>query len=417
MDLEIIGYSIFVFMLAFFFYGIIPGFGALTVREDWRKFRKRLLEATQFPFVSFSYSDRQKKEFLGKFRFFGHLEAIQGRDRIWINDGNISIACELKDISIYLLPTYTSQKDDSYYEKIEETLPDEELKSLPWNRIFSLPEGTQIFVAGSLFYEGGRIIFRSLQKEPLLVVIYDGEKKNILRKAIWGGRQKNEYWNQYTLISLITGSFSLFLVGYIFLNNPALRLHGLLSITLSLFPIAALLLPGFFLYIPYKILWKKARWLRAQRDLFRLPLRHFQSGQEIKADEIFSSLSTGETYVMASGELIMIGTPRIATQSQDIMIHDNLMIRGSGISKLIKSDDTKYYAFGAYKRIGMGKGELKSPEDPMAELVLIRGNPAVLAVECGKKAFIYNILSALVIFTDLIINLFLIFFLLYWFFL
>ena len=77
-----------------------------------------------------------------------------------------------------------------------------------------------------------------------MVVIYDGDERSILLRAVWGGRQKNEYWNSFTLAALITGSVSLFLMSYLFLSHPLYRQAALFALTLGFFPLATLLPPG-----------------------------------------------------------------------------------------------------------------------------------------------------------------------------
>ncbi|MBE3064065.1 MAG: hypothetical protein IMZ69_03495, partial [Spirochaetes bacterium] len=87
---------------------------------------------------------REKTGFLGSYRFFGTLEAIQGDERIWITNGRQSVAADLSGLSVHILP-----QQDARPENGRET----EMRSVPWGRIFSLPEGTPILVGGALFSE------------------------------------------------------------------------------------------------------------------------------------------------------------------------------------------------------------------------------------------------------------------------
>ncbi len=66
------------------------------------------------------------------------------------------------------------------------------LGSVPWSRIFSLPEGTPVFVGGALFSEEGRGVFRDNGRTRLLVVIHDCPRESVVLRAISGGRQRNE---------------------------------------------------------------------------------------------------------------------------------------------------------------------------------------------------------------------------------
>ena len=120
-------------------------------------------EASLAPFLR--YSDLSGAEGpRGEFRVFGELEAIQGRDRIWINTGEFTVEADLEGVRLYLLPSLSAGGG------LPEPLPDEEPAVAPWNRVFSLPSGMRLFVGGSLFLEEGRGVFRSSPRAPLLVV-------------------------------------------------------------------------------------------------------------------------------------------------------------------------------------------------------------------------------------------------------
>jgi len=247
-DLELI---FLVFIVAFLFYGLIPGIGAFSVRSRWRGFRRRLQESSLFPFVS--YSDLSKRgEYLGNFRMFGDLEAIQGKNGILVNSGSFTVEADLETAKLYFLPSFSASNQKLPVERLEDVVVDEQPASVSWDQIFSLPAGTQMFVAGALFSEEGRAVFRSRHKEPLLVVLYDGDKTTILRRAIWAGRQRNEYWNQFTVASLLTGSFCMLLLAFILLRSAAATRATLLALSLAFFPISGLLPPGFILYYLYR---------------------------------------------------------------------------------------------------------------------------------------------------------------------
>ena len=163
-----------------------------------------------------------------------------------------------------------------------------------WRRIYSLPAGTPMFVGGSLELENGQgRVPRPGRASRWLVVIYDGPRETILPRAIGGGRQKNEYWNRFTLPALITGSFFLVVIAFLLLRFPPLRLPAILALTLSTFPLAPLLPPGVALYFLYRGLWKRARLLRAERDLLVLPLRYFPEEERTGGERTAPVLPTG----------------------------------------------------------------------------------------------------------------------------
>ncbi|UCF96657.1 MAG: hypothetical protein JSV89_15970 [Spirochaetaceae bacterium] len=379
-------FIILVFSVAFVFFGLIPGIGAFFVRSRWRLFRRRIQESSLYPFLR--YSDLSRRgDFLGRYRVFGHLEAIQGENRIWINDGSFTVEADLSSAKLYFLPSSSTSSRILPVERLQEEFPDEQPSLVSWNQIFSLPAGTQMLIAGGLYSQEDRAVFRSQSKDPLLVVLYDGERNTIVRRAVWGGRQKNEYWNQFTLASLLTGSFCMLLLAYIFMRATPSNLPVLFALSLAFFPISGLLPPGFILYYLYRHFWKRARLLRAQRDLLRLPLRYYPESEGMKAEKA-ASLPTGESY--------------LCSQEADLLIKGELIIRTAAIPGNID----EVFLFGTYVENEKGRW-MQTPRDPMAELVLVMGDPLVLANSCNRRARMFAALSALGVFSALTLNLFL----------
>jgi hypothetical protein len=343
-----------------------------------------MVESTLFPYLD--YSDLGDEGSEKKYRLFGTLEAIRARDQIWINSGDFSVAADLHHVPVYILPSI------SLHSTFETAFPEEQPQSIPWKQISSLPGKTPIFIAGTLTVQNEQPEFKSRSKEPLLVVLYDGDRQSLLKRGIWGGRQSNEYWNQFTLISLITGSMALVLLSYILSSNSIVGLSFLLSFALSLSPLAPLLPPGVLFLLLYRYFWKKARVLRAERDLQRLPLRYFRQKINIQNEEsVITQLPDGQSYVMIRGSRRgMEG--KIAPG--DVISEPPLTVLPSG---------NELYLFGARS------GEfVVQPEDAMAERVLIRGNPELNAQKCSVRARTYELLSAAFFALDIIPNFFLI---------
>ena len=377
-----------VFSVAFLFFGLIPGMGAFFVRSRWRLFRRRIAESSLYPFLS--YSDlSQSGDTLGKYRVFGRLEAIQGENRIWINNGSFAVEADLQSAKLYFLPSFSTTSRILPIERLHEEIPDQQPALVSWNQIFSLPAGTQVFIAGQLISEEGRGVLKSGNKDPLLVVLYDGRRDTIVQRAVWGGRQKNEYWNQFTVASLLTGSFCMVFLAYIFLRSTPPGLPTLFALSLAPFPISGLLPPGFILYYLYRYFWKRARVLRAERDLLRLPLRYFPDDDKPPLQTV-ARLPSGERYV--------------CTQDPYILIGGELTIRGASVPSLKRGTVEECYLFGSYSA-NEGQRRLQAPRDPMAELVLVMGNPAALAGECNRRARSFALLSALCVFSALSLNL------------
>ena len=384
-------YVLLTLAVAFLFFVLIPGLGAFSVRAKWRRFRSHMIEASTYSIMDYPVLSSENEG--SAFRFFGTLEAIQDTNRIWMRSGDVSAAADLEDVPVYILPSMSSG------ETLSDVLTDDEPQSIPWKQISSLPAGVKLFVAGIARPEDGLALFRSHPRVPLLVVIFDGARETILRRAVRSGRQRNEYWNQFTLVSLITGSFSLSLLTYLFLANPATRIPALIALSLSVAPLAVLLPPGVvFLYL-YKSFWTRARSLRAQRDLHRLPLRYFKanfaSGPEGQA---VSVLPNGERYVMIGGDPDVLKS-RIIPNHRDALLPERLTISPSS---------REAYLFGS----SLGDSSaITLPTDPMADLIMILGNPEENAMRCSKQAMLFTLLSGAFLSMDLFPNLILLLFL------
>jgi hypothetical protein len=414
---------------AMLFYAIIPGIGAFSARAHWRLFRKRLQESSLLSFLQ--YSDLGKSAgapgLLGNYRVFGDLEAIQGSHRIWINHGQFSVCVDLEGVGVYLLPSAAPSAAALPIENREESLPDEQPATVPWNQIFSLPAGTRMFVSGALFSEEGSAVFRSRPGQPLLVVLYDGDRATILQRATWGGRQRNEYWNQFTVASLLTGSFCMLLLAFVLLRAPMTRLVPLAALSLAFFPVAGLLPPGFLLYYLYRHFWKTGRRLRAERDMLRLPLRYYREALEAggagaprggdsaaaaRAAGALTRLPTGEPYLMsADPDLLIRGEPAIRGAGLALAQADRSRRRGR--RRGLPDQQAWPVLFGTPAwdpEAPPGPGAERwvgQPADPMAELVLVVDDPLSLAEACDRRARLFEFLAGACVLAALGLNHFL----------
>lgn len=359
-------------LISIIFYIVIPGIGAFLVRSRWRNFRKRILSDSLLPMVRYEQLYKKPVGFIGYYRFLGNLEAIQGNDTIWIRNGNISLSAELEKVYVYLLPSMSSAEIESAVERNEEALPDEMPSRVSWSKILSLPESTRIFLSGPLYSERGQGVFRSNSRHPLTVVIYDGDQETILRRSIWGGRQRNEYWNQVTPASLIAGSASLLILSYNLLRTAAMRLSALTALSLSLTPFIPFLPPGILLYFFYRYLWRKGRFNRAERDLIRLPLRYF--GESEVRDGLTAVLPDGSGY----------GIQEYRSRERAVEAVSGGKIRETSFRTLYKNE-ARFFIFGAFHEDDGSRRFVKS-EDPMVELLLVPGDPAELSHECERFA-------------------------------
>jgi hypothetical protein len=406
-------YLALILALAFLFYAAFPGIGAFRVRGRWRVFRQTIHEVSRYPTATPHAVGRERNAFIGLFRFFGTLEAIQGEHRIWITNGRFSVAADLRNVHVYLIPEDGGQ-DNGNVPAAEDT----ELRSVPWSRIFSLPEGTPVFVGGALFSEEGRGVFRGYGRARLLVVIHDCPREAIVESAIRGGRQRNEYMNPFTLPSVAIGSLTLILLAYSLLAVPEARLLALVSLAAGLAPVSPFLPPAFPLYLAYRRFWKKARLLRVQRDIVRLPLRYFSPSRDDGGTRRTTLLPDREPYIMiratrtqsAAGTLLTADghtvTLPAGTREVAVDLPSRAARRAGGTA-----DGGECVVFGRYK-LEDGGFVISKPEDPMAELLVLEGDPEAISTTSGRRASIYAMISALLIVLNMGINTPLLFFLL-----
>jgi hypothetical protein len=383
---ETLPFIIISLLLAGIFFAFIPGAGAFKVLANWRRFRKNMIKAAFYPLLDYvDFNIRKEGTF---FKFFGTLEAIGKKDLIWLKNGRLAVAVNLKKESVYILPSLPT---------------DEEAQCIPWERISSLVTGTQILVAGTLYMTESGGVFSSSPEQPLLIVIYDGDKKTLMKRAIRGGRQRNEYWNPFTLISLITGAFALLFFAYVLFGNPRLYFPALLALTLSFVPIAGLLPPGVFFFFVYQYFWKRARFLRADRDLFIYPLYPFL-GEKV----YHTNPEALEGLVLPLPEGTAYGVSRYTREEIRTFIRQGFPLDIRQLHDNLRTDhtDEPYYLFGAFEQ-AEGK-KIVTPRDPLLETVLIPGNPQKLAAHCNSRAMFFTILAGLAYFTGIAGNLFII---------
>ncbi len=366
-----------VFGIACTFFIFIPGAGAFSVRRRWRRFRTAVVNSSLLPTVTYGALSqlRHGAAGAGRYRFFGRLEAIGDDDVIWLNDGRISVAADIADTTVYLLPAASQQDLTRHY---PEATPDR----VPWSRLTTLPERTPMFVAGPLGLEGDRPVFRAARGDELLLILYDGPDEEVLHNSVWTGRQRNEYWNLLTPASLAVGSLALLLTAYMLLRIPADRAAAILAVSCALIPVLPLLPPGFVAFPVYRRMWRRGRYLRAERDILRLPLRHRfdEEGQ--------AHLPDGEPYVMrvvdaaAAAELVHAGAQRL-----DVSVAER---DGKGGAD---GGAARYVVFGtpapaAFRRPAAA---FRRPDDPMAALLVIPGEPSRLAQRSQRAAQVFEI--------------------------
>ena len=254
-------YTALVFLSIAIFFLLIPGMGAYAVRQRWRIFRGRVMKSLALPVYHPGRSMIAADQAL-ECRFYGILEAVEDNDRLWVRDNQSSVAVEVHRSQVFMTPVGSEVDWDSLYV--------DSMRSLRWERSGVLPEGLGVFVAGTVRLKGGLPSFGGEPGEDPLVIFFDGDPATVLTRAIWFGRQRNEYWNDVSPISLLTGFVALLALALFGFRDEASLYVAVFSAAFSLLPFLPLLPPGIIGFFLYRRLWRQGRTLRARRDLFLL---------------------------------------------------------------------------------------------------------------------------------------------------
>ena len=244
---------------------LIPGLGGFRARSRWRGFRDRVMKSALYPHVSFESGTMDGP--LGAHRFVGRIEALQGDDTLWLKGEGVSLRVMMPGAEIYLLPDEGAMTPNAR-SLLEERLPEFSPHPLSWRRITSLQEGSKVYVVGFLEYRDGVLRMFGSKDVPLLAILHEGE--DVVPRAVWTGRQKNEYWNVLTPWSLFAGSLALFIMATSVFGTNMASPRGRIILTAALFPIIPLIPPGLVFFFVYLANWRRARFLRAERDLLGL---------------------------------------------------------------------------------------------------------------------------------------------------
>ena len=255
--------------VAILFYVLLPVIGAYITRDQWRRFRDRLLDFSRSPRLRMgSWSANCANLRLeGSFRFHGEVEALEGEDRIWLRGPDLTAVVDLGNSWFHVLADDEGDHDVTGRFTLVERVR--------WSRVRVFPESAQVFVGGAVRIENGTPVFFDDAREPLVVVSYAGRESNLLSRLVAGGRVGNEYWNPLSRASIAFGMGSLGIF-FAFAGSHWLPTVIFLSIVAGLSPVMCLLPPGLPFFFLYRFFWRRALDGRIMRDLCRLPLRFRQ---------------------------------------------------------------------------------------------------------------------------------------------
>jgi hypothetical protein len=368
--------------LVILWYGLVPVGGAFVIRHKWRTFRRRFDELRLRPFPDYR-TYRQGTG--GEYRFIGGLESLTDGHTLWVRNNELTIPVDLSGAHAYVLPMPEQGEDLEFFDPGED-VPER----IRWDRVSALTEGAKVFVGGYLLPREGRLSFLSTRDHPLLVIFYDGPDRSLTIKAIRTGRHKNEYWNGITPYAFILGVFSQIIIAGNFLLRPAYRLTVITAFVALFSPLFPLIPPGMLFTLLYQRLRRRARSLRAYRDLARLPLRHLYPGGT------GGRLPDGEAYGVRCYPEIPGDSPE---KRIPLLIPEGIAGRHEG-----------WYIAGALPE-GTGEDSAagvppREPRDPFAVYGAIPGNPETLARRFTLRAYVLEVSAWLALLAGIALNIF-----------
>lgn len=249
-------------VVALVFYLILPGIFALMSGAAWSRFRLRFLALWTVPVLRHgSIGTETAGGAPASFRFFGRIEALEGRNRVWVRGESTSALVDFSRSPLYVLAPRAEASARGWIEEAGG------LERLRWSRVHSFSEGTSFYVCGSARLENGRPVFHEAPGQPLIAISWDGDGEDFARRVLAAARSRNEFFNPSTFVfwSLGIGILSLALLYYARLNLlPTLRFLAALP---AFIPLLAIIPPGGIILYLGGITWRRCLKLRMTRDL------------------------------------------------------------------------------------------------------------------------------------------------------
>ncbi len=360
--------------MALFWYAAVPIAGAFAVRRSWRLFRSRFESLRRAPLLDYA-AYRKADPLPQDFRFLGSFESVTDDRMLWVRNEGLTVPVRLEGAQIYLLPSAGSGEEG--YLESEGDAPER----IRWDRLSTLTDGVRVYIGGKLCGEGGKRTFCSCRAAPLLVILYDGADRSLMFRTVRAGRHRNEYWNPATPFALAVGIAVQLVIAVGYLPRPAFRLAALAAFAAMFGPLLPYAPPGVLFTAVYRRLWRRARTLRAYRDLVRLPLCHLESGGGT------GLLPDGSAYACRVYDELP------AAEDPPLAIPPGLGAAPGGNLRV-------------YGTIGDGEEGThpRRPADPMGAYVLIPGDPAALARAYSRRAYLNEAAAVGVLFCGLAVN-------------
>jgi hypothetical protein len=314
----------------------------------------------------------------GVYRFTGEIDSITDGHTLWVKGENLTIPVSLKKTKCWLLPINDG-------EGIPE--PPEQVR---WNSVSTLSEGIKVFIGGQIKMQDNRLCFVSTKERPLTVIFYNCPDSALTDEIIRCARTRNEYWNNITPLSIVTGALSLVCIAVFFLNRPAYRLTIITALVAVFLPILPMFPPGLLLTLLYRRITWHARKLRAYWDLVRLPLRYLKNGKES------ALLNNGEKYGFIKINSLSPAVEKIPFLIPEDSKEENPDWHLFGILAPESSDENN-----AAPESSLPKNSLT---DPFVSFGLLHGHPKQLASVYAFRAYSLEVLAWFLLLSGITIN-------------
>lgn len=375
-------------IISFLFYAFIPLLGAFIVRKSWRNFRKSVLDLSMYaPAASIKTNNNDDVSNNKFYRFSAWIEGLDENGDLFIRDASNSFLVKKNNTILYTL-----EADEV---SVEDSKPTYHLEKKKFSDLSSYPEMTKIIVGGPLIKDGSRYCFESNVNKKCLCIIYDASDADLLPLCILSGRQKNEYWNSLTPISLVFGFFLQTLLMLVIAGKNILPLVWTLCAISALLPLLIVLPPGVLFVIVYTVLWSRARALRAERDRVLMLLRYFNKDPKIDAPLDKTVLPSGEPYYRTECQML----PNL--KESDLVLLD---------SELAYTKELQNSVYTVFSSKSLD-GNFTRPTDNLFDYIAIKGKPEQIAKIAASRARFYERISLLALAFAGIINVVLSFYL------
>lgn len=255
-------------LTAVFFYIILPVCGGIISRTRWKSFRSRIMAAQDLPRLALHSVFEPEAEF----RFYGEVDAIGGQNELWLRNEELACVIDARAASVFILSGTSSEGGAGVHGACVDELgvgagDGDRLERVRWAALPSIPPVARAYAIGRARLDGGRMVLGPGNGKPVMLIIHDGRDEDLEPRAIWTGRQKNEYWNPLTQVSLVAGLLAMSVIVSQVLSARTLPTIAAITVAAGFSPLLPLLPPGVIGFIFYRSFWRQARFCRSKRDL------------------------------------------------------------------------------------------------------------------------------------------------------